>query len=364
MPGSSPHDYQDLEEESEDEYMKMVIDEPPRAETSLQRAERERNEAYIRGHPKTKAELKREERAKQRVLLETAIPATNKGHQLLKRLGYRGGALGKTEDALKEPVQASDTYDRYRSGIGFQSHEEKEEQRRREREREEEPRQPAWLERRIQKQKENDARERFEAIERIAENMTAEWAGYEERRAQGVQVQDSSLPFLEIFKESSVVYRSITNRWSLETGENPARQIPPRTRFAAARDPEGDYHMEEDDVEDDLSDSEADKELGEYEGLPYIQRTWLVAHYLRVMFWYCPYCKYHYANADMRGCSQLDDEDAHDECGAEVLEEDTDGNQSNHRDEEADGEDDEESDESEGGEYSEYPATPNHKPAF
>ncbi len=49
------------------------------------------------------------------------IPESNKGHKLLKALGWQGGGLGKNESGRFEPVSVSNRHPRNRKGLGTES---------------------------------------------------------------------------------------------------------------------------------------------------------------------------------------------------------------------------------------------------
>ncbi|KAL8800382.1 MAG: hypothetical protein Q9182_005219 [Xanthomendoza sp. 2 TL-2023] len=94
-----------------DEYMSMNIAEPAsttcRSETSFQRRARQKREAESRAHRPSKAELARQTNFKRHEALNTALPVTSKGFQMITKLGFKAGtALGREGNghAWKEPL--------------------------------------------------------------------------------------------------------------------------------------------------------------------------------------------------------------------------------------------------------------------
>merc|ERR1712093_526618 len=115
------------EEDEEEDYMNMVIAEPtvPQKETSIQRRQRQKREAEIRGRVKSKAELAEEEKAAREAALSRSMLADtssskNKGLAMMAKMGFKPGtALGSKDnvDAKTEPIGVSMKEDR--GGIGL-----------------------------------------------------------------------------------------------------------------------------------------------------------------------------------------------------------------------------------------------------
>ncbi|KAJ9484356.1 hypothetical protein VN97_g9013 [Penicillium thymicola] len=120
--------------DDEDDYMDMVIEEPTQKETFTQKKRRELREAEARGRVPSKAERAAREAARREEALATStLNPTNKGFQMMAKLGFKpGGVLGKpvandndsdttnTADSLKsraEPLNL--TLKENRGGIGL-----------------------------------------------------------------------------------------------------------------------------------------------------------------------------------------------------------------------------------------------------
>ncbi|KAJ5932676.1 hypothetical protein N7516_007165 [Penicillium verrucosum] len=83
--------------DDEDDYMNMVIEEPTQKETFTQKKRRELREAEARGRVPSKAERAAREAARREEALATStLNPTNKGFQMMAKLGFKpGGVLGK-----------------------------------------------------------------------------------------------------------------------------------------------------------------------------------------------------------------------------------------------------------------------------
>ncbi|GLI80570.1 hypothetical protein PoHVEF18_008925 [Penicillium ochrochloron] len=85
--------------DEEDDYMSMVIEEPTQKETFTQRKRREQREAEARGRVPSKAERAAQEAARRdEALAKSTLDPSNKGFQMMAKLGFKPGeALGKRE---------------------------------------------------------------------------------------------------------------------------------------------------------------------------------------------------------------------------------------------------------------------------
>ncbi|KAL8387670.1 hypothetical protein RB595_009750 [Gaeumannomyces hyphopodioides] len=113
------------DDDGDDDYMNMVFTDAPAApETSLQRRQRERREAELRGRHKSKAELAAEEAAKRESALATSLlrdPAAvkrSKGFAMMAKMGFKpGAALGRPKEP-PPPVVAATAKEGSGSGSG------------------------------------------------------------------------------------------------------------------------------------------------------------------------------------------------------------------------------------------------------
>ncbi|OOQ84608.1 putative G-patch domain protein [Penicillium brasilianum] len=95
--------------DEEEDYMSMVIEEPTQKETFTQRKRREQREAEARGRVPSKAERAAQEAARRdEALAKSTLDPSNKGFQMMAKLGFRPGeSLGKRDPP--GPATASTT---------------------------------------------------------------------------------------------------------------------------------------------------------------------------------------------------------------------------------------------------------------
>ena len=109
-------------EEDEDDYLAMSFDDmssKPGKETSLQRTTRLKKEAAERGRVLSKKERAEKAKETRETALATQLDASNKGAKMMAKMGFKGGALGKSEDARVQPIEILMKDDR--GGIGMDS---------------------------------------------------------------------------------------------------------------------------------------------------------------------------------------------------------------------------------------------------
>lgn len=89
----------------EDDYMSMPLadPDPPKLENSIQRQARRRREAELKAHVKSKSEVAAQEREAREKSLATSLDRSNKGFQMMEKLGFKGGGLGR-EGGRVEPI--------------------------------------------------------------------------------------------------------------------------------------------------------------------------------------------------------------------------------------------------------------------
>ncbi|KAF2132528.1 G-patch-domain-containing protein [Dothidotthia symphoricarpi CBS 119687] len=304
------------ESDDEDDYMNMIFEDAPKGpkfETSLQRAARKRKEGEAKARQKTKSEREAEAEAAREASLATALPETNKGFKMMAKFGFKqGDALGKSENARKEPIQVSVKEDR--GGIGLESDKKRkireqwaEAEREAKRSKEEEG---DYLEIRRQEQKDKKLERDLDSAQRTAERLT-------EKEAED---KGTTEPFDKPLKDINVLWRSrARRRVEIQHDKQQRRELDnslaSRLPTLADEDEDNDskvalghdltpfYTSLEHDLEDE------DPELAEFDALPVTERLEKVLLHLRGEFHYCLYCGHQYPDAEMEGCPGVTEED-------------------------------------------------------
>ncbi|KAI4701573.1 hypothetical protein J4E81_003313 [Alternaria sp. BMP 2799] len=302
--------------DEEDDYMNMVFEDAPKGpkyETSLQRAARKRKEGEAKARQKTKAEREEEAEAAREAALATALPETNKGFKMMAKFGFKqGDALGKSEDARKEPIRVNPKDDR--GGIGLES-----EKKRKFREQFEEADRLAkrakeeegdYLEIMRQEQKEKKAERDLDSAQRTAERLS-------DKKAEEKGAPDTSEKPL---KDINVLWRVRARRRVEKNRDKQQRRelnnsISSRLPTLAPEDDDDDSKIAQGrdlapfytTLENELEDE--DPELAEFEALPVAERLQKLLVFLREEYHYCLYCGYEYPDADMEGCPGVTEEE-------------------------------------------------------
>ncbi|KAI9844953.1 MAG: hypothetical protein M1838_001960 [Thelocarpon superellum] len=350
----------EAEEEQDDDYMNMAIEEPakPREkETYTQRRLRKEREAEQK-RPKSRAELAAAAAAAQAAALAKPLHAAapnSKGLKMMKAMGFQAGdVLGKKRDdadARAEPLGVE--MKEGRGGIGLDS------------ERKRKIREEWEAETKRVKADEGDFRERVRrereerraegllvAAQKVAEGLDGDEAGAHAPDAKGGphgeskgdgggeddEVEDeSAFPTPASMAQKNKVHkplRSIPVLWRGLVREREERERERRRRYdlhqslsrlptyeendddadaddrrAAGRDEEGKvrgdarHEILEEELEVD------DPELEDFQALGPVERLQLVVHYLRARWHYCFWCKYRYDDDAMEGCPGLTEDD-------------------------------------------------------
>ncbi|KAE8412101.1 hypothetical protein BDV36DRAFT_288173 [Aspergillus pseudocaelatus] len=348
----------DVRDEEEDDYMSMVIEEPQQKETFTQKKRRQQREAEARGKVPSKAERAAQEAERRDAALATStLNPSNKGFQMMAKLGFKPGqALGKSQGAgvsdqesnsksgaRAEPLNL--VFKEDRGGIGLDS-----EKKRKFREEAEEAVKKV-------KQEEGDYRDRvrieretrrteaqFHAAQKVAERLDAE-AGtgdgetiqtkrgktpteHEEEESEettsGSKISQPKVkvkPTLQInilyrglVREREEKERSIQARHRLQTSL--PSSFFPDPRLPGYDDPT----LEREDklaldnnpdistiLEQELD--EEDPELDEFNALEPSERLDRIVQYLRETHHYCFWCKFRYETGEMEGCPGVTEED-------------------------------------------------------
>jgi hypothetical protein len=289
--------------DAEDDYMNMSFSDPtPSApKTSLQRQQERRRIASLKSQPKTKAELAAAaELARERALATSGLSdPTSKGAQMMAKMGFKGGALGKTANARTEPIEIS--IKEGKGGIGMDN-----EKKRKIREAMEE------LQGKEKKQKaeEGEYRERV-AKEREEKRKEGMWWGamkvcekFDEEREQEEKKEGAK------GKKVNLLWRTLAQQRQQRDKDKVLRKGALDSLSSRWHDDEADADdkvalgMEVEDFKD-----EEDAELEEFNALEVGERLEKLVVYLRDTYHYCFWCKYRYADEEMEGCPGLTEEE-------------------------------------------------------
>ncbi|KAL8781201.1 MAG: hypothetical protein Q9194_000517 [Teloschistes cf. exilis] len=302
-------------EDGEDDYMSMAILEPTfstaQIETSAQRRARKKREAEARAHQPSKAELARQAELSRDEALNTSLPMTSKGFQMMAKLGFKAGsALGKegNEHARKEPLNV--VVKEGRAGVGMEG-----EKKRKFREEAEDANGSEGAKRR---ETEGEFRERQgkEREEKRAEGLC--WGamrvlegfegdssrdGSDQRNDEGEAVKVVEKPT----KQIHVLWRGlIRDRLDKERERRMQYDLHQSlSRHAAYDDPEEEKQERqalgtwEEEIE------EEDAELDAFNALDPSKRLGRMIEHLRERWRYCFWCKFQYPDERMEGCPGL-----------------------------------------------------------
>ncbi|KAI5798873.1 hypothetical protein EDC01DRAFT_613375 [Geopyxis carbonaria] len=329
------------DDDDDDDYMNMVIEDAPKArvETLSERQRRKQRESEIRGRPKSKAELAREETEKREAalaksLIDADAERTSKGLRMMKMMGFKPGTgLGRAAassaaaatpekpkiDVRLEPIAVELKDDR--AGIGMASERKRKlveaveaaggSAKRRELE-------PEVYREGLRVEREERRKEGlFYAAQKVCEQL--------DLAAEGVGAE-------EIGKARAVPLKSINVLWrgmvAHRENREAARRIkydmlqsltePTEERVAAGatlpvlpREGEGGAIFVEDQGEGGTEEEE-DTELGAFDEMSFEERLDKVTEYLRERHRYCFWCKYQYKDEEeMAEACPGTDEDSH-----------------------------------------------------
>jgi len=301
MPKALPLPADPASEEVED-YMSMSIPEPtksPQTETYTQRRIRKHREAEARSRPKSKAEIAAAADAAREDALQTALPNTSKGFQMMARLGFKpGSALGASTNtnARTEPLGIAVKEDK--GGVGMES------------------------------EKKRKFLEEVAVVEGTEKRMKVEEGDYRERvgrEREGKRVEGlfwGAMKVLEGLEQpevgEKVLLKKVNVLWRGLLRERVEKERDRRMRYDLHQsltrdrqyeDPEEDQHdrqalgKEEEGVQDE------DEELDEFLGLEGKERLRKLVEYLRERHFYCFWCKCKYEDECMEGCPGLEESD-------------------------------------------------------
>jgi hypothetical protein len=292
--------------DAEDDYMNMSFADPSPSlpKTSLQRQQERRRIASLKSQPKTKAELAKEaELARETALATSTLDnPTSKGAQMMARMGFKGGALGKTQGARTEPIEIS--VKEGKGGIGMDN------------------------------EKKRKIREAMEGLQGKEKKQKAEAGEYRERVAREREEKRlegmwwGAMKVCEKFdteeeqedkatKEKSKDLRRVNVLWRTLALQRQQRDKERILRKGALDSLSSRWHDDEADSDDKIAlgmaveevEDEEDAELDEYIALDVGERLDKLVVYLRDTYHYCFWCKYRYADAEMEGCPGLTEEE-------------------------------------------------------
>ncbi|KAI8939915.1 hypothetical protein NX059_003643 [Plenodomus lindquistii] len=232
---------------------------------------------------------------------------------MMAKFGFKqGDALGKSEDARKDPIRVNVKDDR--GGIGLETEKKRkfreqfeEAERLVKRSKEEEG---DYLEMRRQEQKEKKLERDLDSAQRTAERLADK-----EAEEKGTPEPDE-----KPLKDINVLWRARARRRVERKYEKQQRRelensLSSRLPTLAAEDEDDDSKVAQGKdltpfyttLEHDLEDEDA--ELADFEALPVTERLQKVLVHLRKNYRYCLYCGYEYPDAEMEGCPGVTEED-------------------------------------------------------
>ncbi|TGZ82639.1 hypothetical protein EX30DRAFT_288013, partial [Ascodesmis nigricans] len=316
------------EEEEEDDYLSMPLpNTTPTRETLTQRHLRQQREREIRGRPKSKAELAKQEKEKREAALKTSIiDERNRGWRLMRKMGFtEGGSLGPTDREREEgdngeegdkgnarrvktmqaPIEIRIKEDR--AGIGMED-----EMARKVRDavgetvKERESVDPEAYRQRVAEEREEKRCEGlFYAAQKVAEKLDMEAVGVQEEDIG--RKREVPLKSINVLWRGAVRYREACEekkrlRQQLLDGlQRPLAELDAEDRVALGLGKV---------VEEELEEEEVDEELESFEEKSFKERLEMIVAYLRDKHRYCFWCKYRYPDEGMDGCPGTD-EDSH-----------------------------------------------------
>ena len=223
---------------------------------------------------------------------------------MMAKMGFKGGALGKTEGARTEPIEIS--VKEGKGGIGMDN-----EKKRKIRETMEE----------LQGKEKKQKAEAGEYRERVAKER-------EEKRQEGMWWGamkvcekfdcEEEEERAEVRKEKQKDTKKVNVLWRTLALQRQQRDKDKVLRKGALDSLSSRWHDDEADTEDkialgmeieDVEDEEEDQELEDYNALSVGDRLEKLVVYLRETYHYCFWCKYRYADADMEECPGTTEEE-------------------------------------------------------
>lgn len=311
-------------EQEEDDYMSMSFAEPASSlpATSLSRQQQKRKAAELKSRPKSAAERASDaEKARQVALATSTLDPSNRGAKLMAKLGFKGGALGKTEGARTTPIELQLKDDR--GGIGMDSEKKRKirevlaaQQGREKRAKADEG---EFRERNAREREERKAEGQFWGAMKVAEKLDTEAGAEEKPKGHSAEngnavraANDGTTPRLGTgLAHINILWRGLA-RSRLEREKE--RRLRHELQDHLSRLPGvADREEDEDDklamgTEVEELDEE-DAELDDFMALEPAEKIKQLVEYLRKTYDYCFWCKYRYPDASLDGCPGLLEDD-------------------------------------------------------
>jgi hypothetical protein len=290
-----------MADEEEEDYLHMTFTDPtPRTqETSLQRTARLKREAAQRAKIAPKAEREATAKEKLEAGLATAIDHSSKGARMMAKMGFTGGALGKSGDARTTPIGIQVKEDR--GGIGMEN-----DRKRKLREAAE----ALGVQEKKVRLSETDYRERSR-LEREEKRQDGQWwaamrilEGFEEddEEVSGTKKAASStnppIRSVNLYRRYLVKARLEQER-ERRMRHDLQQSLSRRTDYT---EEDADDHLAYGTEVEELLDDDDDPELDQFMALPVAGRLDATLAHLRERFHYCFWCKFRYSDEAMDGC--------------------------------------------------------------
>ncbi|KAF2164496.1 hypothetical protein M409DRAFT_67980 [Zasmidium cellare ATCC 36951] len=299
-------------DEDEDDYLSMPLDHiKEERESSIKRVARLKQERLDRGHVKSKAERKKQAEEDREKALATAIDSSNKGAKMMSKMGYEGGALGKTEGARTQPIQLQMKEDR--GGLGMENDKKRKIREAAEAANVNEKRVKLTLEEyrernRLEREEKKQEAQLWTAMRTLETFETEDEPDAVKGQADGTAKKSKTTPLHSI----NVLWRSVVKE---RLGKDHKRRMNSKLAQSLSRRTDyNDVDCDEDDkvasgaeVEEDLD--EEDAELDEFQALPVGERLQKVVAYLREHYFYCFWCMIRYPTKEMGDCPGLSEDE-------------------------------------------------------
>ncbi|KAK0864056.1 hypothetical protein LTR87_015930 [Friedmanniomyces endolithicus] len=302
--------------DAEDDYLSMAFGDPAATakETSLQRTTRVKREAAERGRVLSKKELALQAKAAREAALATELDSSNKGAKMMAKMGFKGGALGKTENARTQPIEILMKDDK--GGIGMDSEKkrkiretaaEMEGQQKRKRVDEDEYRQRTRDER-----EERKAEGQMWSAMKTLERFDTDCANGDDKEDSNPKIENQQN------KAISPPLASANVLWRALAKQRLDRERERRMRYDLDQSLTQRADYEDPDADDDDKAAlgtdveeldEEDAELAEFEELKPAVRLEKILEELRRKYHYCFWCKFRYPDESMEDCPGLTEDE-------------------------------------------------------